>query len=137
MHHLKHLKKSARPQHVNSGSDSQPTYVFLMSEDTNMKMFINAVIPKNQSAMWGLTAAPSITSSTLFFEIVKDHTSGDLNIEAFFNDEAIPLGGCTSGKACKVSDFAQFLNSTIVFPNVVSACKGSHNGASNKQVFVE
>jgi hypothetical protein len=88
MHYKKHSEKSlsaTRPEERHRNNvENQPRYVFLMSEDVNIDLFLSAVIDKHHRHEITGHQRTVIPSSTLFFELIED---GDkLLVEGFFND---------------------------------------------------
>ena len=62
------------------------------------------------------TAPPS---SSIVIEVGKDGT-----VKGFFNDEEMPLGDCVDKQPCKLSDFEQYLRTSVSkIPNVTDYCK--------------
>eukprot|EP00350_Pseudokeronopsis_sp_OXSARD2_P000638 CAMPEP_0170541408 /NCGR_PEP_ID=MMETSP0211-20121228/1145_1 /TAXON_ID=311385 /ORGANISM="Pseudokeronopsis sp., Strain OXSARD2" /LENGTH=266 /DNA_ID=CAMNT_0010844119 /DNA_START=542 /DNA_END=1342 /DNA_ORIENTATION=- len=101
-----------------TNAGEQPEYVFLMTEDANMKLFLSAVSSEgmNHEAI----SSASIPSSTLIFNLMRNGLE-ELQVEALFNDEPLILGGCDSSP-CNLSTFKSFLREQIYYDDVEGAC---------------
>ena len=101
-----------------------------MTEPTNMKIFLAALSPASaKTNLSYLTSAP-VPSSTLIFEVTSDEKDGKLYVKALFNDQQIPLGGCSDSSKCSVTDFTNWLSTSISSNDVATECKKSSHGAS-------
>lgn len=96
-----------------------------MSEDINLDLIITSVTNASHSSELYRHQRRVIPSSTLFFELIEE--GDDLLVEAFFNDQPLHLGGCEHKKGCAASDFADFLNKTIAYPDTSKACQISNS----------
>ena len=93
-----------------------------MAGNQNLNFFLSSVIGKHHLYTFSHLIRPVVPSSTLFFEVVQDN-AGDNYVEAYFNDEPLPLGGCQPLQPCKVEYFVNYLKSIIAFDDVSKACQ--------------
>jgi len=66
----------------------------------------------------------SAPSSSLVVELSVDKT-GALNVQGFFNDQPVKLGGCASVDPCPAASFVNYLGSVAKINDVSAACKGA------------
>jgi hypothetical protein len=94
VHYKKNLlkqKNEKRPHMKQAVSDEQPKYMFLMTEPFNMKMLLAALMPVTMRSQYYHWYAPTLPSSTLFFEVVEN-TDGSYVLNLLFNDKPVPVG---------------------------------------------
>jgi len=104
-----------------------------MSEETNIDLMLSSVLQKDhRDEFYSHHQRTVVPSSTLFFELIED--GDDLNVEAFFNDEPLRLGGCHHHKNCKAAEFAKFLNESIAYPSTKQACQISNETSSEETI---
>lgn len=139
LHFKKHLEKRSqnlRPEMKLTDAEANPlNYYFLMTEQVNMKMFLAALTPQDLRSQYYHWSTPSIPSSTLIFEVVDN--SGDITLNALFNDQYIPIYGCESGQNCKVQDVLDALNKQILITDVPTACKNSMSSLDSKMKGID
>lgn len=130
---LRH-EQSNRPElQAANNAAAQPNYVFLMTEPNNLLLFLAALTPESLKASYNHYALPPVPSSTLFFE-VSENSNGEMEVSAHFNDEEIPLGGCSENKACALNSFVQWIESSVKVTDVVAACKAQ---SKKTETFVQ
>jgi len=127
--HSKKQVAAARSNRLDlEASNMKPEYVFFMTSHVNMKMMLNALIPSDiQHAFFHQVGSAPVPSSTLIFTSTLQQTAEEngsgMYIEAKFNDEIVPLGGCANTYTpCKLEDFVSWLEDSIKIPDVLAFC---------------
>jgi hypothetical protein len=123
-HHYKKLlasHKLKKLEYQPLQATAVPQYVFLMTTQVNLKMIMNALTPSKIRHEYFHHIAPAVPSSTLIFE-VGTNAAGEMVVNAKFNDEYIPLGGCYDNYTpCQVPDFISYLENFYT-DDIVAAC---------------
>lgn len=110
---LEELKKN--------NADEKPTYFVYLTGDNGFKLMLSGLIgtAANRDTILNTFSPPS---STLVVELVVD-ASNKLNVEGFFNDTPLQLGGCPSTDPCDVPTFLGYLESVAKINDVSAACQ--------------
>jgi hypothetical protein len=118
------LSANKRPEQLTTTADGQPEYVFLMTEPTNIKLFLAALTTPE----FLKSVPPPVPSSTFIFEVLQGEDG--LYVQALFNDEPVPLKAC-GPPMCNLTTFMKSLESTTS-SDVVDLC---NNEALIKKPF--
>jgi len=89
LHYKKHFKDhflSQKPERLTAtNANTQPYYVFLMSESANLHMIVSALTPSSKGVYEHINFA-TVPSSTLIFEVVQQADNSSSIVNALFND---------------------------------------------------
>jgi hypothetical protein len=106
--YLKHASKSSDrgdEAHANN-ADDKPSFFLYVTEEINVRLLVSGLVGK-KTGLQAFIGAGSQPSSNLIVELYLD--SGKFFVDAFYNDEQIQLGGCST-MACDTTTFLAFLD---------------------------